>query len=251
MKYLTSIKKYKDYLLVAILIVIIIIGYIWANRVTLKSKEKIKEENDIALVEEEQEVEIKKIMVDIKGMVKNPNVYELDENARVSDLIKKAGGLAKDANTDIINLSKKLKDEEVIIIYSNNEMNSFKEEALSKYSKTAVKITCPDTINDACISKTETKTTNDTKNTEKTDSSNQIKNDDITLDKDDDIDNKININEATKEELMTLSGIGESKAITIITYRSENGNFATIEDIKNVKGIGESVYEKIKDNITT
>ena len=49
---------------------------------------------------------------------------------------------------------------------------------------------------------------------------------------------------------MTLSGIGESKANAIISYRQENGEFKSIEDIKNVSGIGDAVYEKIKNNIT-
>ena len=49
---------------------------------------------------------------------------------------------------------------------------------------------------------------------------------------------------------MTLPGIGESKANSIITYREQNGNFKTIEDITKVSGIGESMYEKIKDHIT-
>jgi competence protein ComEA len=49
---------------------------------------------------------------------------------------------------------------------------------------------------------------------------------------------------------MTLSGIGESKANNIINYRNENGKFNKIEDIKNVKGIGDSIFEKIKNDIT-
>ena len=48
---------------------------------------------------------------------------------------------------------------------------------------------------------------------------------------------------------MTLPGIGESKAKDIITYRSEKP-FKSIEDIKNVPGIGESLFAKIKENIT-
>ncbi len=60
----------------------------------------------------------------------------------------------------------------------------------------------------------------------------------------------ININTASLEQLMTLSGIGESKANSIISYREENGNFKTIEDITNVSGIGQALYEKIKDYIT-
>ena len=49
---------------------------------------------------------------------------------------------------------------------------------------------------------------------------------------------------------MTLNGIGESKADAIINYRNENGLFKTIEDLKNVSGVGNSVFEKIKNNIT-
>lgn len=60
---------------------------------------------------------------------------------------------------------------------------------------------------------------------------------------------KININTATKEELMTLPGIGESKACAIIRYREEYGPFQTIEDITNISGIKEGVYNNIRDYI--
>ena len=59
----------------------------------------------------------------------------------------------------------------------------------------------------------------------------------------------ININTATQSELETLSGIGPSTALKIIKYRTENGNFSTIEDIKNVNGIGDAKFESIKDSI--
>jgi competence protein ComEA len=61
----------------------------------------------------------------------------------------------------------------------------------------------------------------------------------------------VNINKATKEELMSLPGIGESKADMIITYRNEHGAFAKIEDIKNITGIKDGVFQKICDLITT
>lgn len=60
---------------------------------------------------------------------------------------------------------------------------------------------------------------------------------------------KININTATSEQLQTLSGVGESTALSIIDYREKNGKFSSIEDIKNVSGIGDSKFEKIKDSI--
>ena len=61
---------------------------------------------------------------------------------------------------------------------------------------------------------------------------------------------KVNINQASKEELMGIPGIGEAKATSIIEYRTTTGTFQTIEDIKNVSGIGDAIFESIRDYIT-
>ncbi|MBR3116723.1 MAG: DUF655 domain-containing protein [Bacilli bacterium] len=163
------------------------------------------------------------VFVDIKGAVNNPGVYELDTGSRVIDAIILAGDLREDADTSIINLSKELKDGMFIIVYTKDEINTYKDKIIP--SKTIVKeienkIICPDTSNDACIS----------------DNDKQA--------------GLININTASIEELTTLPGIGESKAKKIIEYREETP-FETIEDIKNVSGIGDSAFDKIKNNITT
>lgn len=63
-------------------------------------------------------------------------------------------------------------------------------------------------------------------------------------------DDAINLNTASKEELMLLDGIGEKMAERILTYRDEHGPFAKIEDIQNVKGIGEKTYAKIAGELT-
>ena len=62
--------------------------------------------------------------------------------------------------------------------------------------------------------------------------------------------NKININTATVEELVSLPGIGNKIANRIIEYREKNDNFKTIEEIMNVKGIGKKKFKKIKGLIT-
>jgi competence protein ComEA len=59
----------------------------------------------------------------------------------------------------------------------------------------------------------------------------------------------LNINTSTKEELMCLPGIGETRAMDIIEYRKKVGGFKKKSDIMNVNGIGEKIYEKIKDLI--
>jgi len=61
---------------------------------------------------------------------------------------------------------------------------------------------------------------------------------------------KININTATADELTTLNGIGKVKAEAIVTYRTQNGHFQTIDDLAKVKGIGSKIIEKIKPEIT-
>lgn len=60
---------------------------------------------------------------------------------------------------------------------------------------------------------------------------------------------KVNINLASYAELMTLSGIGETKAKAIVSYREKNGSFSTIEELMKVSGIKEGTFEKIKDDI--
>lgn len=181
------------------------------NETNVLAKEDLKEETNTETSEKE-------IVVDVKGSVKKPGVYKIKENSRVTDAIDAAGGLSKNANTRFINLSKLLSDGDVVVIYSNEEIEDAKKEDKIVVETPCI---CEEVKNDACY-KEETTNTN----------------------------GKININTATINELMTLTGIGESKAKLIIEYRTQNGNFKDIKDIMKVKGISETLFSKFKENIT-
>jgi competence protein ComEA len=60
----------------------------------------------------------------------------------------------------------------------------------------------------------------------------------------------VNINTATKDELVTLKGIGPSRAQEIIDYRTKNGPFKTVDDLEKVKGIGPGTMKQIKSQIS-
>ena len=168
---------------------------------------------------------IDNIKVEIKGAVINPGVYTLNKDSTISELVKKASGLESNADISVTNMAKRLEDEDVVIIYSKDEINEMKK------GNTSVKYVdkecmCPMINNVSLFDEAVTNL------------------DEIIIDT-----GKVSLNSATKEELMTLPGIGESKANLIIEYRENNNGFKTTEEIMNVKGIGKSMYEKIKGYI--
>ena len=62
-------------------------------------------------------------------------------------------------------------------------------------------------------------------------------------------DGKVNLNTASKEELLTLSGIGDVRAQAILKYREEHGEFRSIEELMEVEGIKKGTFQKLKDQI--
>ena len=62
-------------------------------------------------------------------------------------------------------------------------------------------------------------------------------------------DARVDLNKASKEELMTLNGIGESRADAILEYRKKQGGFRSAEELKEVEGIKDGIFDKIKDQI--
>lgn len=247
MEKLESLKEFileRKYLIIlgGVVLLLLLIGSIYLVNVTNDNGNEVVLDDNLleekTIVEEEV---VCKAKVDIKGEVEKPGLYETSCEARVLDVINLAGGITDKADTSIINLSKKVIDEMVIVILSKDEVKSYEEEK-EKLEKKIEK--CSESIrNDACLKKEDIYINdNDTI--------------DINTSEDDEIigdtpvNSLISINNATIEELMTLSGIGKTKAENIISYREENGGFKSLEELKNVNGIGDSTFEKIKNNIT-
>ena len=224
------IEKYKIIMIITIILVLLVIFFSFKNVVNGKDNVEVSEPILLSNNISDEKLETSTYKVDIKGYIENPGVYTLDEGSRVIDVINMAGGLKEGANTEYLNLSKKIADEMVIIIYSNSEVEKYKStEKPTIYIE--YKCECPDNINDACINSNDIVNTNGIE---------EIINQDSK---------KVSINSATIKELTTLPGIGESKAKAIIEYRTKNGSFKSIEEIKKVSGIGDAAYSKIKDFI--
>lgn len=216
-----------SFLIIGTLMICFINGY--------SAKEK---EDDIVIqnVEETKEEVNEEIYIDVKGEVKKSGVYKVDSNSRIIDVLNKAG-LTKNSNTFFLNLSAKVIDESVIYVFSNDEI----EKIVNRYTSDKV---CDYIENNYCINikeNTNSVYTNTTDSSVYTNLEKEENNEEKTI---------ININTASIEELTSLEGIGESKAKSIIEYRTNTGLFKSIDEITNVSGIGESLFEKIKEDIT-
>lgn len=219
-----KISYYKKYLILAsclVLFAVAGIGYFMLNNNDSVITEVLAETTSTTSAVKEEST---KLYFDIKGSVKKPGVYEFTQGDKIIDAINKAGGLTKNATTNNLNLSKKLTNEMVIYVFSKNELTTTK--ALEPVSN-ASECKCETIEINNCVDKNTTNESNK-----------------------DTVPAKININTDNKEKLMTISGIGSSKADAIIEYRNKNGNFKTTEDIMNVSGISKTIYDKIKDTIT-
>ena len=192
------------------------------ENIVLNTKKDVKKD------EEEEKTSDVYYQVDIKGEVINPGIYTVKEGSRVIDVIRLAGDLTEVADTSVLNLSKKVKDEMVIIVYSYDEVVNFTATKEKEEIEQEACLSQNGIQNDACIKDS----------TDDTSSSSVV------------ISGKVSLNTATLDELMTLPGIGESKAQAIIEYREEVGAFQNIEELKEVSGIGDAIFDQIKENIT-
>lgn len=146
-------------------------------------------------------IEPKKLLVNIEGAIANPGVYELEEDARVNDLLLKSGGFTADVDTKFVsqNLNKAQKLTDGMKIY------------IPKINETPQAGTASQSFN---ASTTANKT--------------------------------INLNTASKDELNSLSGVGDATSEKIIKARP----YSKVEDLVTKKVISQTILDKIKDNLT-
>ncbi len=153
------------------------------------------------------------LAVYVCGAVLRPGVYYFPSGARVQDAVEAAGGFTREADTQWLNLALRLSDSQMLRVYTAKETALMKEQGSG--------------------GDREQKAFGQSGQNAGSGS-----------------DGKLDLNTASREQLMTLPGIGESKADAIIRYREENGSFSSAEDIMNISGIKERVYSQIRDRIT-
>lgn len=149
------------------------------------------------------------VYVQVCGAVNQPGVYKVSSTLRVFEVIDMAGGVTEEADTNVINMAKPVIDEMKLYIPAKDEVSA------GNYEDSGYELYAEEP--------------EDTGSEEE--------------------DGLVNINEAGEEELMTLPGIGETRAGAIIAYREENGAFTDISEIMNISGIKQAAFDKIKDLI--
>lgn len=151
------------------------------------------------------------IYVDVAGAVKAPGVYTLPAGSRVFEAIALAGGAREDASLENLNQAGLLQDGQQIRVYTEEEAAQMAQQGSLPSLPGAETAAGQKEGQEA---------------------------------------SKVNINTAGKDELMTLTGIGETRAEAILAYRQEAGGFQAPEDLMQVEGIKEKTFEKLKDQIT-
>ena len=165
--------------------------------------------------------EAKTLVVHICGAVSAPGVYELPAGSRIIDAVETGGGFLPEADEACCNLAEEIVDGCQIYIMTKTESC-----ADGQTEKKAGIQTSPDS---------------DMQTTDRNVRSNSA----TALE-----NGLVNLNTADIAALMTLPGIGESRAKAIISYREQHGAFAQIEDIMKISGIKQAAFSKIKDKIT-
>ncbi len=152
------------------------------------------------------------IFVHVSGAVNNPGLYEVDAGSRVASAVQAAGGYSDDAATDSVNLARVLEDgEQVVIARVGDDVGAGGAQAGAGQAGAG-----QGAGQGAAQATTQ---------------------------------GKLNINSASAAELETLPGIGPSTAQKIVSERTANGSFKSVDDLMRVSGIGEKKLAAIADLI--
>ena len=166
------------------------------------------------------------VTVHVCGAVKKEGVYRLPEGSRIEDAVRAAGGFTEEADTTWLNLALRLEDAEQILVPTRDEAELLRKEQIGDPSFGRETDPSAGTGTDRAGEEVQDQGSGSAAG-------------------------KININTASREELMKIPGIGEAKAQRILEYRETNGGFETIEDLMKVPGIKKASFEKMRAYITT
>lgn len=161
------------------------------------------------------------ITVYVSGAVNTPGMYTLKTPAHIDDALAQAGGFSDAADRDRVNLAQKLSDGQHVYIPRAGETASAEGARTRSRSSSA----------------------QSRRKTSSASSQSAVQSADISA------DNPLNLNLASKEELMQLKGVGASLAKRILDYRSMRGSFQSKEELLMIAGIGEKLYAQIESLI--
>ena len=203
------------------------------NKVFSEETESV---SDVVDSQKEALDEAPDIFIYLCGAVEDPGVFEVKQGSRLIDVIELAGGFTKEAAEDYVNLAQEVFDGQQVIIPEKSEVEEIERgEHIQSVNES-------NEVDSQANPKSQTTSESKRAVTSKQEGGNTIS--------DTSSQSLVNLNTATKEELMTLSGVGDAKAELIIEYRENVGKFDTIEDIMKIRGIKEGLFNKIADQIT-
>ncbi|HEX2950618.1 MAG TPA: helix-hairpin-helix domain-containing protein [Armatimonadota bacterium] len=232
-------------LLIAIIGALFILSYAYGNKSATSEKDSPLFRSQAAATDQHNAATATtplaedELAVHVAGAVNKPGLYIFHTGARINDAIKDAGGARSDGYADALNLAAKLHDGDKLYVPTKEE-----------WAKMEEKEGCPPLVESSDATEPQTASTTNPSSPSSasgTDNSNSAH---PATDKKALPTEKISINSATKEQLMTLPNVGEVTAQHIIDYRSQNGKFTDISQLMNVPRIGPKTLEKLTPYIT-
>ncbi len=172
------------------------------------------------------------LVVHICGAVKKPGVYTLPGGSRVCDAVEAAGGFSGSAAENRINQAALLEDGIQLMILTREEADRLEAEAVRNPAPADGQTALP------------------AQRVSGMGAGVQITGGASGGQSEEAPQGLVNINTASVEELMTLPGVGQTRAEAILAYRQAHGAFASIEDIMKVDGIKEGSFVRLKERIT-